>query len=1223
MQIKEVKRFIDSGLNTDVEPSLMPEGDVFSRKNAVPDEVLGAQVNMKGTISYAYPFPIPPGSGYIATGIGSKEWKEDNSLIYFVVVHDPGLTSGTSYIIKHDPTTGADILVSSDSKLRFDTRYPIKHADIIDGVLYWTDTNNAPRKCNINDAINGTYSITEQFLSAAQYRPTQPPGVVYGTDSTLRRNNLRGKQFQFCYRWIMQGNEKTATSEFSVVQNPEGDELYTSNVQDVSQNNYLSVTVQEGTELVKHIEIFVREGNSGDWARAVRLTKADLGIPDSDAGTWEYKFYNNAIPEGADQDDIAATNDLFPLKADVQKIVNEGSITYGGVTEGRPGVDTEVVLAPVIDNISFGTKGGSIGAATVFTVGEDPWDEPGTFVYSISMLINSRPAAGSQMSFNFVYGAQQRNTVAYVTAQDVATDQAFLDWIASIFDSLYPIRVVYNNGTILEFVWDDGKQMSIYDVIEYAYTPSSEPGIGKRNGFKIGATHPIGLVYTDLFGRDGGVNMGDDVVIPFYTESQEFGVATGGSINTVIKASATWTVNEWVGYYVRMLTGNAAGEYLIIASNDATTLTVTGTFSGAVANTDEFSIQTLALAQLDASRCRAGISWEIKHQPPDWASHWQFVYAGNQTVLTWVQYIIAATTPFVDAGGFTEIDISALNQHKTGGTITYPQSPLDTYVHEHGNRIRFITQDEDEGGTLTKPLGFAIGEYVDMEILGYKNDDPTTNIILVPEFAWASYNLGFGTLAEIYTPRKDTDERVYRGMGKIYEIGGAGGANRYHKGEFQNQDPADLSGTPATGIMYNGDSYVRTQSFSEYINEPTDTVYTDFVEAENMSDFYVSDAYSKGKAYVVLDNPRTLKYQFFRWSNSYITGTQVNGLSKFEAENRTKQLDDSFGQINAVEQAGQTLRVLQDKRPSTIYIGRTLVQSDGIDQDSLAVSSKVLGTISPHVDEVGTVLPNSVCTTGNWTYFFDIYNGKFFRMALNGTFEISGYGQKNYFRNKAEALLDSGIDNIDVISHFDRKHDSVVVTFKDSVNSDNNETIVFYEPSNKWYGTWEAWPEMYGNVGDKLFALNDGVLWQFDASNTRMKLFGVQRDFEIEFYSNINPDKQRVLDAIALATNNNKFDPSYPERAWSVDEVTVSVSEQYPYGQYSRIPAGRFVARQDRLYSDFLRDAYSTSNIIKIPDMINGRKLLSNLFKIKLKHSNIAKTVLSSVEIYSTPAELS
>ena len=216
MQFKEIKRFLGGGLNRDVEPSLMPENDYYDAHNALVDEAMGALVNARGTTSRSYAFPGLPGT--TAKVVHAVEWKEENALIYFAVTIYGGNVSGR-YIIKYDRNSATNTLVASTALLEFDDESKIQ-ADIIGGILYWTDRDNSPHKLNIADAIAGTYTVNEQFLSAAQFPPSEAPSVKYQSDGTRGTNNVRNKQFQFCYRWIMQDGEVSATSPISQVALP-------------------------------------------------------------------------------------------------------------------------------------------------------------------------------------------------------------------------------------------------------------------------------------------------------------------------------------------------------------------------------------------------------------------------------------------------------------------------------------------------------------------------------------------------------------------------------------------------------------------------------------------------------------------------------------------------------------------------------------------------------------------------------------------------------------------------------------------------------------------------------------------------------------------------------------------------------------------------------------------------------------------------------------------
>jgi hypothetical protein len=52
------------------------------------------------------------------------------------------------------------------------------------------------------------------------------------------------------------------------------------------------------------------------------------------------------------------------------------------------------------------------------------------------------------------------------------------------------------------------------------------------------------------------------------------GTATSGTSTTLVNSAKTWTVNQWVNFQVRIVSGTGAGQYRTISANDATSVTV-------------------------------------------------------------------------------------------------------------------------------------------------------------------------------------------------------------------------------------------------------------------------------------------------------------------------------------------------------------------------------------------------------------------------------------------------------------------------------------------------------------------------------------------------------------------------------------------------------------------------------------------------------------------------
>jgi hypothetical protein len=69
------------------------------------------------------------------------------------------------------------------------------------------------------------------------------------------------------------------------------------------------------------------------------------------------------------------------------------------------------------------------------------------------------------------------------------------------------------------------------------------------------------------------------------------GTATEGTSTTITDSTKSWTVNRWVNYSVRILSGTGAGQIRPIASNTSTQITIVGTWTTNPDNTSVYTIQ--------------------------------------------------------------------------------------------------------------------------------------------------------------------------------------------------------------------------------------------------------------------------------------------------------------------------------------------------------------------------------------------------------------------------------------------------------------------------------------------------------------------------------------------------------------------------------------------------------------------------------------------------------
>ena len=408
------KRTFTGGMDFDTEARYVQKGDYRAAINLRPGgegDGAGALENIIGSkyVNDTTSFQVTAGGGTVnftnitsifaglepnAKVVGKYRDETLDRIIYFV--HGP--VTGYGFIIEYNQKREDLSLIATSPLFNFDEDFLITGVNIVgqgedyapEGLLYWTDGKNPPRKINIAKAkilsssadiddgaggddkyyssvyeegfettlTDGYSSLTEQNISAIKYPATKSPNVIFGTDSSVSTNNMINNQWQFKYRYIYDDKERSAWSPISEIKNsgtgtPLGSSVF-------NTNNYIELSFNSGTSEVAMIEFASRKANlktdfflidSVDTSfsstpsglnQKIHSASSSTGVDSvsailSEDTTYYYRFYNNGVYSNIDLKDSVKPFDNIPMTAKSQDVIDGNRIVYGDVVDGKDG----------------------------------------------------------------------------------------------------------------------------------------------------------------------------------------------------------------------------------------------------------------------------------------------------------------------------------------------------------------------------------------------------------------------------------------------------------------------------------------------------------------------------------------------------------------------------------------------------------------------------------------------------------------------------------------------------------------------------------------------------------------------------------------------------------------------------------------------------------------------------------------------------------------------
>jgi hypothetical protein len=1236
------------GINTDDDVRFVTQGDyrssMYTRSGSAESQNAGALESMPGNIEIPNE-NLPSGINQV---VGSAKWLENESIIYFVYNSNSNHTIWSYSISTQEITQVIGNITGgyAGTALNFDPEYKIFHTNVVDNILYWTDGTNPPRKLDLYKAIKyfesegtdaegypflcfNTEYISSYTMDVVKAPPTFVIQGEYITNQNKNFNKLYGNQYQFRYQYVYENNEESKWSMISKQPFPPSEEFISGrDIRDSLKYNEIELTYFTGAYNVKQINFAFRRGENGSWLIFKQLDLQTENVPNAIINT--LVFDDNVAPQGATLTDILYDN--VPQTALCQEILPNQSLAYGNFY-------ADYDLLPQIDiqgervlNELYDANNSYFPLIKISNVSEhEPYP-----LFRYNAYINFQ---NSLRTFDFIENdliiislaqsppstyltapqeTEIENYYYSVTNQDVSFSGTTLEKIQNLVQNIQSyFSVNYGGQWVL-----DNDSLAIIGYFKYVYPRNETAYVLRKNrsskSLKKGSKKVFGIQYYDRANRSNAVQTTPEMIIDVPLPGQELG-----------RLDFQYNIDPQ-GYY-----------------GSASAYTVSSKFT-------------------------------INHLPPDWATHYSILVKKDELISSFMQTTVTDFSydpikPFLVSLTLDKVPNSTNVDYYTSSykNATFYHTPSP------GDRIRFITKENYvspypfdfpslDGQFLPNPY---LNYYLELDVIEY---NPETNSILVNDFNFQKI-LGFscasvGALVEIYTPKKDVAEDVWFEI-ETFPIYTGNDGIKYHQANDQFQTDTQ----PAILTSDYGDVYYRMRDLASGIYKYTKIednvcVYTKsrnywnvcngifiwngyeniqlsiddinvniienksyFIEDYNYSDYYVSDGHGRGR--IGIENNKTKRTHYKTGvihSAPYVMGSYINGLSSFDTLGNAEYLDDTFGPINRLKQVGYTLKALQNRKETSIYIQRAYATSaDGSGQ--LAYTSKTFGGINPSETLFGCIHPGSVQVIENDMYYYDFYTGAIVRSSANGQYDVtSGKYKFNYWistktnditKNEYKTLYGKTYRAVYTpIALVDEQNTEYTLNFVKTYVLDKrfpNLPIEVYDSNigptfNYSEDRWKMfidydlyWAE---NLGINVFSFNGANLYEHNVSQladetpNELTFYGEQKTMSVEFI--MNDSAIIIKRPLSIGFRSNK--------KFSMPSITTQATASYP-AMKSMLYPNSFKLKEGYWWSAYLRDM-NTPNKTEEQGLMNGRELRGYAIIHKAEYSSNEKAVLFDVK---------
>lgn len=1112
---------------------------------------------------------IAPSSVYLT--IGTIEDTENNRICYFNC--DTNAGEDKIVCLYTDTNTSYNVLLSSQvvGGLNFDKDSLIHSAHIANGILSWTDgINNQPRKINIESGIVANYPtfvtnahhyvfpINFSEITLIKPPPTFTPNFIKNTDANFLGNFIANDSFQFAFQYQYYDNEITvvgAYTQSTKLNNP------------LDTFNRVVVTmdfIEIIPETVEIVSLIVRFSESNDafivnrWDKRNSVDLALINGHNDNTIALTYNFYNDRTGEFIAQGDVLRPFDAVPVYSQTHEIAKQRYFLANNID----GYDTPQYSSMTLGVGSYTYPTNTIKTTTLIKIqhaGYRHWYAPEIDFYGYTGY--------------YVYLAWATQPGYYVCNTYEAT--AFYTTIGTIFPTVTPPTTIAFSGltfrgATIQQVWQNTKPAH-YTLDIQVKTPlqSNFPITGISldyyNIFPQISNYKSGIVFYDFAMRKCGVvsngqsELSDTRTVSYFHVplSAEYGFNVGSAVID-LQIGQTFTISG-----LDAGNGTYTVSNLILLSGD-TIVIVNGTIpsfttgSATITWAQDCAISTPQRDYAYSSGIDSFI-WRVNNdnrlsEIPDWAYYYAPVLTKNLTK----RFFISSYTPSAiyatkDVDGnyiYTSINFTQQAVAIAINTTALNQSGLG-YVFTEGD-ICILTSNDNSYWVLP-----VIGQDANYILLKCQNIGSVINHPYV---------------YEIYNPYKTSEQEPFYEMGEVYTIDQPTTAFRNYSILFG---------------YFNSDSYILTRSFAP------STTY--LAGAMSPNDLYYKNWYTdSGKVNIVTKLGQANNNTEVVWSDTYISGTQINGSSTFRIGAQTFVSNDCGSIIkiqntSKVQDQGTVMLAICVAETNSMYLGETQITDSTGGVKFFSSGTGVIGTINILKGNYGCISPESVVQYRGNVYFFDASNGRWVQYSSNGLDAISSLKMVRFWKNwsykylsmtKAEievfgnrpyvfATVDAGHDELlisipklsdDPPKGFLPDYPSMIYPF--DILDYQGKTIVYKLGTGAvvtphWQGAYKYNTEYFATIQNRLFTFKDGSAWEQNQANQN-QFFNSQFTSKIMFTSNILPQVPKVYDNFLSESN---LVPNF-----------VYFYNEYPYLQSSDLEAISFSDLEGIWYASILRN---------------------------------------------------